>query len=172
MKYTQYTLLKNGLWALPVFTTFIGAMVGYFLSSAHYLSADDAVIWQQFAKDIALGGFIGLLVGLIIMFFGHAALDHIKVEDDPRYKDKRRAGSGAGASSMVTKVYEKADLEDHKKSTTKTLNKYKEKAEADKAEKAQILEMGTKGIEEKRKAALGIKSSAVDKSGVKKSGGK
>jgi len=170
MKYTQYTLLKNGLWALPVFTAFVGAMVGYFMSSAHNLYAGDAVIWQQFAKDIALGGFIGGLIGLTIMFFGHATLDNVKVEDDPRYKDKRRAGSSSGIQSMVTKVYEKADLDDHKKSTAKVASKYKEKADAEKAEKAQILEMGTKGIEEKRKAALGIKSSAVDKSGVKKSG--
>ena len=169
MKYTQYTLLKNGLWALPVFTAFVGAMVGNFLSPAQFMYAEDAAIWQRFIKDVALGGFVGLLVGLVIMFFGQATLDTVEVEDDPKYKDKRRAG-GAGAPSVVTKFYEKADLDDHKKSTTKVANKYKEKEETEKVEKAQILEMGTKGIEEQRKAALGIKSSSVDKSGVKQSG--
>ena len=169
MKYTQYTLLKNGLWALPVFTAFVGAMVGNFLSPAQFMNAEDAAIWRQFIRDIALGGIVGLLVGLVIMFFGHATLDTVEVEDDPRYKDKRKAGT-TGAPSVVTKFYEKADLDDHKKSTTKVANKYKEKEETEKAEKAQILELGTKGMEEKRKAALGIKSSAVDKSGVQKSG--
>ena len=156
--------------AFPVLTAFVGGMVGYSLSTAHDLNVEEALIWRQFAKDIGLGGFVGLLVGLVISLFALAGLEHVKVEDDPKYKDKRKTKSGERTPSMVTKAYTKEDLEDHKKSTTKVLSKLKEKAEAEKVERTQILESGTRGIEEKRRAELGLKSVANTKSISKKPG--
>ena len=170
MKYSQYTLLKNGLKAFPLLTTMVGGLTGYLMSAAHDVNFDAARVGQQFAWDVALGGVLGLLGGFAISGFGQAALERVDVVDDPRYKDKRGADGSQIIRSKVIKVYEKADLEDHKKSIAKMMSKYKEKADAEKVERTQILEIGTKGLEEKRKAALGIKSSTTNKSGVNKSG--
>ena len=170
MKYTQFQLLKNGLTALPVLTAVGGGTIGYVLSAAHGVNFEFEKIGQQLAWDIAFGAFLGLLGGVTISCFGHAGLHHVNVEDDPKYKDKRKSGGSAGGQISIATVYDKSDLEDHKKSMMKTLTKYKEKMDAEKVERTQILEIGTKGIEEKRKAQLGIKSSTVDKSGIKKSG--
>ena len=172
LKYTQYMLLKNGLMAFPVLTTMIGAMVGYFLSNAHELDGEAVAVAKRFAQDVGLGAIMGLLAGVVISCFAQAGLACVKVLEDPKYREKMKGTNAVGGQSLITKVYEKQDLEDHTRSTTKTQTKYKEKADAEKVERTQILEMGTKGIEEQRKAALGIKSSAPNKSAVNQPGKK
>ena len=161
---------------MPVLTAMVGAATGYFWAEMHANGLHDWGFVKYAAQYVAIGGTLGVLGGVSLSLFGHAALHHVTVEDDPKYKEKRKASSTQGSSASITKFYDKSDVQDHNKSTTKTAQKYDEKNKADKAERSQILEMGTEGIERKRKEALGIKTSignksdATNKSGTSKSG--
>jgi len=152
---------------MPVLTTVVGAAVGYFWTAmgVHGFHGDWEFV-KHAAPNIAIGGVLGALGGVTLSLFGHAALHHVTVEDDPKYKEKRRADNTQSSSASVTKFYDKSDVQDHNKSMAKTAQKYEEKKKADKVERSQILEMGTEGIERKRKEALGIKTTIVTKSGV------
>jgi hypothetical protein len=166
MRFTHYQLLHNGLRAFPALTTVGGVATAYLLFGI----GEEA--GQSIYRELIIGGIMGLLGGVAVSSLGQAALHHVNVEDDPRYKERRRQGNSQFIQSKITKVYSKADLEDHEKSTSKTIKKLQEKAKADKAERAQILEIGTQGLEQKKKEKLGIKSSSVSKSDVNKSGKK
>ena len=166
MKYTQFTLINTGLKAMPVLTTVVGAAAGYFWAA---MSANELHGWEfvkHVAQNVTIGGVLGVLGGVSLSLFGHAALHHVTVEDDPKYKEKRKADGSQGNSTSITTFYDKSDVQDHNKSIVKTAQKHEEKKKADKVERSQILEMGTEGMERKRKEALGIKTSSANKSGV------
>lgn len=163
MRYTQYTLLHNGLKALPAVATMGGGAAAVFLIGMGVVEVDGEKLGQHIVLDIIICGVWGLLGGLAVSGLGQAALYHVNVEDDPRYKEKRPANSGMGGPSKATKVYTKSDLEDHVRTIAKVQKKHQEKEKADKAERAQILEMGTEGLERKRKEKLGIKGPGVSK---------
>jgi len=166
MKYTQFTFIKLGLKAVPLLTAMGGAIAAYFWAEANVSNLDDWEFTKHITLYVTIGGAMGMLGGMALSLFGHAALHSVIVEDDPRYREKRRADGTQDSSAKAAKFYEKSDVEDHNKSTAKTAQKYKEKEQADKAERTQILEMGTEGIERKRKEALGIKSSTANQSSV------
>ena len=151
---------------MPVLTAAFGAAAGYFWVATH---AEELHAWEfvkYVAQYVAIGGALGTLGGVSLSLFGHAALHHVTIEDDPRYKETRRADGTRGSSASIAKFYEKSDVQDHNKSIAKMAQKYDEKKKADKIERTQILEMGTDGIERKRKEALGIGTSSINKSGI------
>jgi hypothetical protein len=169
MKFTQFQLLRNGLRALPAITTLGGAATAYLLFGLGGAAPGDDQFWQQIIKNIAIGGAMGFLGGMAASLLGQAVLHHVNVEDDPIHRKKRKADNSPGTSSTASVAYTKADLEDHQRSTTKTLKKYEEKKNEEKAERKQILEIGTEGLAQKKREQLGIKSSSTNKSGVSKS---
>jgi len=174
MKYTQYALIKNGLLAFPVMTTLGSAVVTYLWSTSGTGFQIMEGTLQRTAIDVLIGTSMGLCGGLVISLFGQVALHHVHVEDDPIKRAKRRADDGTVIMSKASIVYKKEDVKDNEKSVTKTMNKYREQAEAEQAEKSQILEMGTEGIERKKREQLGLSSSnknaVANKSGGNKSG--
>ena len=171
MKATQFELLRTGLKALPVISTLGVAFICFVLDASEVALFGNAEAGKHTIRDIIIGGTMGLLGGLAVSSLGQAALYLVKVERDPTYKDKRKGGSSsAGGPSSVFRVYDKADIQDNQKSTTKMAQKYAEKEKTAKAERSQILEMGTEGIAQKKREQLGIKSSGISKSGVSQSG--
>jgi hypothetical protein len=168
MRATQYELLRTGLKALPVITTLGGAATCFLLDMNEVALFESEKFGQHIIRDVIIGGVIGLLGGMAVSNFGQVALGLVNVERDPTYKDIRKAGGGSGAPSTVFKVYDKADIQDNNKSTTKTAQKYAEKEKAEKVERSQILEIGTEGIAQKKRELLGINSPG--KPGVSQSG--
>jgi hypothetical protein len=155
MKYTQYTLLMNGLKALPAITPIGGAVAAYFLSASG-MYAESARFGTYIIQDSIVGGAMGFFGGVALSLAGRIALYHVTVEDDPAHKDKRRA-DGTYVQSKALKVYDKSDLEDHNKSVQKMASKYEEKAKVEKAERSQILEVGTEGLKRQKMEKMGIK---------------
>ena len=184
MKYTPYTLLRNGLVALPLLTALIGAATAYFLFGRGVIVVGDGKLGQHLVTDLIIGSVLGFLGGLTVSCWGQVALCSVNVEDDPLYKEKRRADSGASSGVKFATVYTKPDLEDHNRSTNKTQKKFEEKEKTEKIERSQILEIGTEGIKQKKREQLGIKSpgttqssgvskpSDINNSGINKSGTK
>jgi hypothetical protein len=166
MKYTQFTFIKLGLKAMPLLTAMGGAVAAYFWAATNASNLDDWEFTKHITLYVTIGGAMGMLGGMALSLFGQAALHRVVVEDDPKYKEKRRADGTQDSSARAARFYDKSDVQDHNKSTVKTAQKYKEKEQADKAERTQILEMGTEGVERKRKEALGIKTSTASQSGV------
>jgi hypothetical protein len=167
MKFTQFELLCTGLKALPVITTLggVGVCILFDVNGYGTVSPESDKFMQYVIRDAIICGAMGLLGGVVVACFGHAALFHVNVEEDPRQRARRRAG-GPGGTSTIVKFYDKSDVQDNNKSTEKVSKKYAEKEKAAKVERSQILEMGTEGIAQKKREQLGIKPSSVTKPGA------
>ena len=159
--------------ALPVLTTLVGGVAAYlWLTRGAEFQILEGTLQQTTTGVLIVAG-LGLCGGLAISLFGQVALHHVNMEDDPHEKAKRRASDGSVIVSKASIVYKKEDVKDNERSVTKTMTKYKEKADAELVERNQILEMGTEGLERKKREQLGLKSvNSVKSSTTKKSGGK
>ena len=170
MKNKHYTLLINGLRVFPVLTALVGGAVGYSLSSAHTPYFEFDSIAGQLASDFAFGAVLGFLGGFTLSSFGRAGLALVKVENDSESQEKKSLDKSTTTLLQATKIYKKADFDEHKETMVKLMSKYKEKLEAEKVERSRILAIRKKDAEEKRRAQLEMKSSAAYKSSVKKTG--
>ena len=164
MRRSRLELLKNGLMALPVFTTLAGAFFGYLEGheSGHNILATikgtvpdplveaEPLPWYEVLKNAAICSAMGLTGGIAVTCFGMVATHNISVEPDPLDRQARRTDSGEFVASNIKTYFKKSDVEDHLKSTIRTTEKYDKKKQEQKAEATQILEIGTEGIRAKK----------------------
>jgi len=159
---TQWVLLKLALKALPVVTTMGGALFGYLeghdmghniMAAIQGLEVEPSVYglpWYVVLENTVIGTVLGLAGGIMLSCFGLIFLDFMTVVDDPASRYTRKTDNSVSSATGNKTYYKKYDVEDHERSTQKVAAKYDDMRQKEEEEIQEILEIGTKGIREKK----------------------